>query len=101
MSWRKYENHQQETAAVKNHLQKQGYNVLKVNHHRGTAWAWLRVYVQVPRPKNCYCKEVDGKCDPCHELWRRIYTAIGSEVRGTTGRSGDHGGEILIEIEIQ
>ena len=33
----------EKTAAVKKHLRKQGYNVLKVGHHRGTAWGWLRV----------------------------------------------------------
>ena len=44
MSWGNYRFLSREkTAAVKKHLRKQGYNVLKVGHHRGTAWGWLRV----------------------------------------------------------
>ena len=103
MSWRNYLSHREETTAVKRHLQERGYNVLKVNHHRGTAWGWLRVYVQATRPKDCYCHETGcyGRCNPCHEVWRKTYMAVGSEIRGITGRHGDHDGEILIEIEIR
>ena len=100
MNWRIYQTHREETAAVKKHLQGQGYNVLKVNHHRGTAWGWLRVYVQISRPEDCYCHKIDGNCNSCHEVWRKTYIDVGREVREITGRHGDHDGEILIKIEI-
>ena len=42
MTWRNFENHKDETKAVKQVLRKAGI-AAKVGHWRGTAWGWLEI----------------------------------------------------------
>ncbi len=103
MSWRKFEDHKQETKEVKRFLIKQGYQNVKVGHDRGTAWGWLHLSVYIPRPTDCYCQtnqhqQID-KCHFCKRRWEDEYSKIGREVMEFTGRTGDYGGRINIDID--
>ena len=103
MSWRNFENHKSESKAVKRFLIDKGYQNVKVGHDRGTAWEWLKVNFDIPRPANCYCGDPSipsyrGKCNPCHDKWSEIYGQIGRELMEFTGRHGEYHGDISIDI---
>ncbi len=107
MSWRKQENHKQETKAVKDALLGAGYMGVKVGHGKGTAWGWLHIAVQVPAPADCYCKHLDPNalprefhCRKCSQAWSDTYDALCSLARTVTGRHGDYGGNINADITL-
>ncbi len=51
MSWRKQDNHKEETKAVKKALADAGIKA-KVTHGRGTAWGWLHINIGSPKERN-------------------------------------------------
>ncbi len=92
MSWRHFENHAEETKAVKAALKAAGINA-EVGHGKGTAWAWLEINVgKSPHkphdPRNPSC----GFCDRRNEIVSNVIR-IAQEV---TGRHGDYDGEIIV-----
>ncbi len=102
MSWRKFENHRQESKEVKKFLEGKGYQNVKAGHDRGTAWDWLRVKVSVSKPQGCYCilnqYGQTGRCDLCRAEYSRHYDWLNHEVMVFTGRTGDYGGRINYDI---
>ncbi len=93
MSWRNFENHTEETKAVKAALKAAGINA-DVGHGKGTAWAWLEINVgksphkpHDPRDPSC------GFCDRRHNEIVKNVIRIAQEV---TGRHGDYGGQVLV-----
>lgn len=93
MSWRNFENHTEETKAVKAALKAAGINA-DVGHGKGTAWAWLEINVgksphkpHDPRDPSC------SFCDRRHNELVKNVIRIAQEV---TGRHGDNGGQILV-----
>jgi hypothetical protein len=54
-----------------------GRDHVRVHHGRGTAYGWVDIKVQVPRPADCFCSELRrdaddvysryAKCDACRE----------------------------------
>jgi len=106
MSWRKYENHKEETRAVKKALVGD-YPDVSVKHGNGTAWGWLRVSLSIPRPANCRCAEENNgraypeSCRECKTEWQRFYETLGRRVQEITGRGGEYGGCINYDISFQ
>jgi hypothetical protein len=103
MSWRKFEDHRTESKEVKRFLINKGYQNVRVGHDRGTAWGWLSLHLCISKPANCYCqpnrpRQID-KCHPCKNKWQDEYAKIGREVMEFTGRTGDYGGRIGIDID--
>ncbi len=94
----------EETREVKKHLIGQGYKGVKVHHGKGTAWGWLRVSVYAPSPEGCSCVLNEyGQWDRCHyckNKWQEEYRKIERNLMDFTGRTGDYGGRIGIEIEL-
>ena len=92
----------EETKEVKRFLIKQGYQNVKIGHGKGTAWGWLHLSLDIPKPQGCYCTinqygQTD-KCHLCRNTWQEAYQKIGSEVMVLTNRTGDYGGRINIDI---
>jgi len=103
MSWRKQENHKEETKAVKAALAKAGIKA-KVGHGTGTAWGWLEINIGTcPYPHLEDTDRGNGAgyghsrtdCDACqwHEQKHTLTLKIAQDV---TGRTGPYSGEILI-----
>lgn len=99
----------EETKIIKKAL-KGKYSNLRVRHGVGTAWGWLRVSINAPRPNDCYCNDTNWakvraseKSDDCRncskEIWR-IYEKLGNELRELTGREGEYGGQINIDVSL-
>jgi len=87
MSWRKHSTHREETRAVKKALIEAGIPVKKVGHGRGTAWAWLEIYLE---PSDIGRGWYRGEILEWH---RDEVIRIAQEV---TGRHGDYNGEINV-----
>ena len=100
MAWRKYENHKEETKDVKKFLLEKGFKDARVGHGTGTAWGWLEVRTNIKKPNNCTCNGERGRCDECQETWSNAYNKLSGELMGLTGRHGDYGGCITIEINL-
>lgn len=101
MSWRKYPDHKSETKAVKQALKAVGYPDAKVGHGTGTAWGWLKIHVEVNRPKNCHCKERrTGFCLPCRNLWDEHRIRILRLASDVTGRDGEYDGNTNVYIDL-
>ena len=71
-----------EGPAVKRHLIAMGFNKnnVRVTHGTGTAWGWLKVYVEIHHKPGCTCY-YDGinpqkLCEECNNLWRDCYKRI-------------------------
>jgi hypothetical protein len=109
MSWRKFDDHRAESKAVKKFMVSEGYINVKVGHGRGTAWGWLDVHFDIPRPTDCYCNkpgweevrknEMTISCLNCGKEWQRVYAEVGRKLMDFTGRSGDYNGDISIHSE--
>jgi len=101
--WRKFENHKEETKAVKKALVRD-YPNIRVGHGTGTAWGWLEIYCNIPRPGTCRCQqENEGRKFPetCEEYqieWRRVSVDLDKRLREITGRTGEYGGRISYNI---
>lgn len=80
MNWRKHSTHREETRAVKKALIEAGIPVKKVGHGTGTAWAWLKIYL-------------DPSVDMNMKKYFEETIRIAQEV---TGRHGDYNGEINV-----
>lgn len=78
MSWRNFQNHRDETRAVKQALTKARIPFSKIGHGRGTGWAWLEIYL--------------GN----RETYQRYADKVLRIAQDVTGRTGDYNGEILI-----
>jgi hypothetical protein len=114
MSWRRFEDHKEESKAVKRFL-KADHPDVRVGHGKGTAWGWLRVSFTIPPPADCYCSGYDsrgadwtevrkgelGRCRHCSREWQRVYSEVGRKVMEFTGRSGDYGGNINYDIQFR
>jgi hypothetical protein len=96
-----------ETKLVKDFLAKKGYRNIRVDHGKGTAWGWLHVYVTTNKPGNCFCdthKNQWGQsetCPYCRTYWQEEYRKIGEMIRGVTGRNGEYGGNVNIDIHLE
>ena len=101
-----YPNRKEETKAVKAAL-KGDYPDIRVKHGKGTSWGWLKVRLSIPRPANCSCKEEnEGRtypdtCWTCKTEWSRVYDLLCRTIMGITGRKGEHGGCIGLDIDFQ
>ena len=102
---KEFEDRKQETREVKKYLEGQGYKGVKVGHGKGTAWGWLHVSVCTHRPMGCYCTlNQYGQWDRCHyckNKWQEEYSKIENGLMIFTGRTGDYGGRIGIDIELK
>ena len=102
MAWRKFENHKEETKAVKAALVKAGYQGVKVGHGTGTAWGWLRVTVTIQHADPCGCiREPHGTITRgygCATKWRDTYADLMKLCQEVTGRHGEYNGDINAEI---
>lgn len=95
MNWRKFENHAEETKAVKTALKAAGINA-EVGHGKGTAWAWLEINVgKGPHDHSDNIGNHTG-CSFCERRHEEIYKKAEHIALEVTGRHGDHGGEILV-----
>jgi len=57
------------------------FNNLKCTNGRGTAWGWVELSFDLPKPKECYCAEqLTGYCLPCSkardEARKKVYDLI-------------------------
>jgi hypothetical protein len=91
-----------ETRIVKEALRKAGYTA-KVGHGKGTAWGWLHINdVIITRADGCYCTlnqwDQVETCHKCSEKWRENYNNVERIAQATTGRRGEYGGNINVEI---
>jgi len=99
----KWTDRKTESKEVKKFLISQRYENVKVHHHRGTAWGWLGIAVYIHRPQDCYCKfnqygQID-RCHLCKNKWQEEYSKLSREVQERTGRNGDYGGRISLDID--
>jgi len=78
MAWRQHATHGAETRAVKRALREYGIEPERVTHGRGTAWAWLRIYLPAPGHHSA-CPDHQGRhpvdC-PYNQLRRRVYRIV-------------------------
>lgn len=92
----------EETREVKRFLIQKGYKNVRVGHGCGTAWGWLEVSVDIPKPKDCYCTlnqyGQTERCHLCKNAWSEAYSRVCKEVMDFTGRSGDYDGRTGVEI---
>lgn len=101
-----YPDRKAETRAVKAAL-KWDYPDVRVRHGKGTSWGWLKVKLSIPRPADCRCKEEnEGKacsesCRTCKTEWSRTYDSLCQRIQEFTGRKGEYGGEIGLDIDFQ
>jgi DNA repair protein RadC len=93
MTWRKYESHKEETAAVKAALKAAGINA-EVGHGTGTAWAWLEINVG----KGPHVHDIGDhrSCNFCDRRWEQIVHRALKIALEVTGRTGPYNGEINI-----
>lgn len=96
MTWRKQENHREETKAVKKALASAGIDA-KVTHGTGTAWGWLHVNIGSPKLRGGFKPEPNDhqytdEEDALHKKVLKIVQEI-------TGRHGDYDGEIIIRAQ--
>ena len=112
---RQFQDRKEESKAVKNFLKKD-YPDVKVKHGNGTAWGWMKVRFNIPRPANCYCsgftkagedytkvraEEFGGSCRHCNQEWQKVYAEVGKRVQEFTGRTGEYGGCINFDVDWQ
>ncbi len=92
----------EETRKVKKHLIGLGYKNIRVGHGTGTAWSWLEVSVDIPKPDKCCCTieeyGVIKRCQYCGTEWQNHNHIITKSLIEFTGRHGDYDGNILVEI---
>lgn len=77
----------EETKLVKNALAEKGIKAT-VQHGKGTAWGWLHVNMNVPKPSECVCVDGEPYCRPCKDAIngnRGILEAITEQATGRTG----------------
>lgn len=97
-SWRKHENHRQETQAVKKALQAVGINAI-VGHGKGTARSWLEINIGECQQWGNHTGEKPGRCPvPCLRcnVSRQLRGYTLKIAKDTTGRDGEYDGNILI-----
>jgi hypothetical protein len=46
-----------------------GYKNVSVKNDRGTAWGWVKVEIEQPKPAECSCQDWH-ECEPCRNLRR-------------------------------
>ena len=101
-TWRKHATHAEETRAVRAALVEAGYTTAKVGHGSGTAWGWLEIRATVPGPEHCTCATDGrvGRCDSCQAVWSKAHSDItGIALNVTSRQRGDHGGNIMAQID--
>lgn len=93
MSWRKQDNHKEETKAVKKALADAGIKA-KVTHGRGTAWGWLHINIGSPKERNGIKPAPFDYQYTEEELF--LHRKVLKIAQETTGRHGEYEGEIVI-----
>ena len=91
-----------ENKAVKAELTAMGFKDITVGHGTGTARGWLDISASTDRPTHCNW-EVDrntGRCLTCSNFWYSEYTAIKTEAKKVTGRTGEYDGNIQVKLTL-
>ena len=96
-----------ENKVVKAELTAMGFKDITVGHGTGTASGWLDISASTDKPTHCYCDESavfwsrpSGRCLTCSTFWHSEYTAIKTEAKKVTGRSGEYDGNIQVKLTL-
>lgn len=97
-----FASHREETKAVKQALADVAIHA-RVKHGTGTAYGWLKIYVDGYHPPIQHDRDkygwnnCSGNCTACID-YRNLYSRIIDIACTVTGRSGDYDGRINVQI---
>ena len=95
-------NRQTETRSAKMALRALGFESASVKHGTGTAWGWLKVYIDIPHRPGCTCVIREDApretCDECERLFRETRERIEAAVIKATGRNRYQSEQVLVSL---